>query len=237
MNRTDGRRCSAPRWPAWVALLAAWVALCAVASAQSSRPVADALERQPIHRTAIAPPATRSTDARADKPQNILDLQRILLALAVVVSLIFALRFLGKRFFPGVVAGRGSGVVRVLSRSVVAPKQQVLLVQVGRRVLVVADNGTQISPLSEITDPDEVALLLGQLTSARPAGQEAFGAAFGKAKRSFDEKLGTEPSLGSSVAENPEADQAPNESIASARGEIDGLMEKVRVLAKQLGRS
>ena len=76
----------------------------------------------------------------------------------VVLGLIFALA-VGRAsgFSRHGRAGEARGVVRVLSRTPVTPKQQVLLVQVGRRVLVVADNGTQMNPLSEITDPDEVA--------------------------------------------------------------------------------
>ncbi len=57
--------------------------------------------------------------------------------------------------------------MRLLSRTVLSPKQQVLLLQVGRRVIVVGDGGAAgMRPLCEITDPDEVAALVGDAKSA-----------------------------------------------------------------------
>ena len=63
--------------------------------------------------------------------------------------------------------------VQLLSRTVLSPKQHVMLLRVGRRLVVIGDSGGQMSALSEITDPDEVAALVGQirdekLTAAGP---------------------------------------------------------------------
>src|SRR4029077_6101766 len=81
--------------------------------------------------------------------------------------------------------------VQVLSRSPLTPRQQVVLLKVGRRVLVVADNGSQMNSLCQITDPDEVAGLVGQLRSEKGsgagqgAGAGAFGGLFGRSRKSF----------------------------------------------------
>lgn len=164
---------------------------------------------------------------------------RVVSALALVLALIFGLRWVGRRYFPAVTGGRTAGSVRVLSRSPVAPKQQVLLLQVGRRVLVVADNGTQLSPLSVITEPDEVAQIIGQHSSTATPG--VFESAFGKAQDTFEETAPAtaapddETEIG--LATGSEPHQNEQESIASAQGDIKGLMDKVRGLAEQLGRS
>src|SRR5688572_17382886 len=113
-------------------------------------------------------------------------LRKVALSLGAVLGLIFLLYWLIRQVFPAVAASRSSQAVRVLSRSVLAPKQQVLLLQVGRRVIVVGDTGAQMSPLAQIDDPDEIAALVGQIESEkRPAGA-AFGGFFGRAKASFD---------------------------------------------------
>ena len=58
------------------------------------------------------------------------------------------------------------------------------MLRVGRRLLVVADGGGQMNTLSEITDADEVAALLGQL--AGRSGRAKFGSVFGKMRRSYE---------------------------------------------------
>jgi flagellar biogenesis protein FliO len=208
--------------------------LCSLAAGQSAtRPAAAAIatpgeyENEPIRHVGVPTtgPTSRESANAARATSRMpawMETGRVALALLTVLALIFLLRWIGKRLLPNAAGGRAGSVVRVLSRSAVSGRQQVLLVQVGRRVLVVADNGTQMSPLSEITDADEVANLIGQLGgSANPA---AFGAALGAAKEEFDEKVEAN-------------DDQPDQAVVQTRGEIDGLMEKVRVLARQLGRS
>jgi flagellar biogenesis protein FliO len=145
----------------------------------------------------------------------------VALALAVVIGLVILLRWLARRWFPNVTGARAAGVVRVLAKSSVTPKQQVLLVQVGRRIIVACDNGTQMNALSEISDPDEVASLVGQLNGSDAPAKEVFAAALGDAKREFD----AEPA--------PAVEAAPPDPT---HGELAGLAQKVRLLAQQLGK-
>ena len=214
-------------------LLVVWLAACTVVSAQTTRQSAVGLyENQAIRTNDAARSATTRGAVRADasRPASFVDLSRIALALGIVLAIIFVLRWIGRRYFPAVSGVKGAGAVRVLSRSPVAPRQQVLLVQVGRRVLVVADNGTQMSALSEITDPDEIAHLVGQVSGANSPG--VFDAAFGKARLSYADDVPPDAPQPAAVAET---DETGDESVAAAHGEIKGLMDKVRGLAKQLG--
>jgi flagellar biogenesis protein FliO len=103
----------------------------------------------------------------------------------VVLGLIFFLKWGSRRLFALPAAGRSSRTVQVLTRSVLAPRQQVMLLQVGRRVLVVADSGSQMSNLCEITDPDEVAALLGQIRSEKESAANAFGSLLGRVRKGF----------------------------------------------------
>jgi hypothetical protein len=146
--------------------------------------------------------------------------------------------------FPAAAVGRSSSVIRVLSRSVVAPKQQFLLLQVGKRIIVVGDCGTSMNRLSEITDPDEVASLIGQIDAVKPESiSRAFGQLFGNAREQFnageEQDTSDEPELelagtgGASLMESSDGDP----EVVSTRGELNGLMERVRMLSRQFRRT
>jgi hypothetical protein len=101
---------------------------------------------------------------------------------------------------------------------------------VGRRLIVVGDSGSQMNPLCQITDPDEVAELVGQLRDEKTcAPSRAFGAMFGRSRQEF-EPPDQSPASASSELREAEADEAP---VASAREELSGLRERVRLLAEQ----
>jgi flagellar biosynthetic protein FliO len=159
-----------------------------------------------------------------------LDIKRLLLALGIVLAAIFISQKAWKKFgMPGV-AGRSSGVLQVVSRLSVSPKQQILLVRVGRRFVVVGNSGTQMNTLCDISDPEEAALLLGQTATERQGSiTSSFNAVLGEEEKHFEEE--TPPSL--EAAEVPPDDP----ELASTREEINGLMEKVRGMSKQFRRA
>lgn len=212
------------------------VLACAFASAQTTAPaVRDPIERQPIGNRSTTRPAS-AVNAPQQGRDSWTDAPRVILALGIVLGIIFGLKWLGKRYFPSLTGGRAAGVVRVLARSPVTPRQQVLLVQVGKRVLVVADNGSQMNALANISDPDEVASLLGQLEVRPEPPAEPFTDKLDAAESRFETPANRfEQDSAEEPVESALGEPASVESPASE--EITGLMEKVRALAKQLGRS
>jgi flagellar biogenesis protein FliO len=114
--------------------------------------------------TALADPATQpGTPIRTSVGHTVtsqtataLDLPRVLLSLAIVIAAILILRWAARRFLRLPTTLSGCGAVRVLSRTPVSPKQHVLALAVGKRVLIVADNGQQLSTLCELTDASDV---------------------------------------------------------------------------------
>ena len=237
-----------------LALLA--VALCARAGdAQTSRPsqgraVADqasrssdeAPEPKTIRRPADAPKAT-TRQAGAPKSGAVgFETGRVVVSLAVVITLIFALRWLSQRMFGKAVASRASRAVQVLSRNVISPKQQLLIVQVGRRLLVVGDSGQQMNPLCEITDPDEMAALIGQLhEEKRESSGHVFGTVFGRAGSDFAEKRNAEPPRPVGVADEDDDEEDGNSTgpsrVHETGDELSGLMDKVRGMSRQFRRT
>lgn len=88
-------------------------------------------------------------------------------ALGLVVGLILLARWAYMKM-GGRVVSRSTAAVEVLSRTSVAPKNHVLLLRVGQRVLVVGDSSSGLRTLADLDDPEEVASLLQAVTADRP---------------------------------------------------------------------
>ena len=225
--------------------------------------------RSQLGQTAIRDSSTRPTTAAAsaDDVENAADIKsapagfdisRVVGALAIVLGLIFALRWVLRRSINPAGMPGATNVVQVLTRSPLSPRQQLLLVRVGRRLIVVADCNGQLNALSELTDPDEVAALVGQLRDETlSAAPHSFGNLLGRLRRGADERMAEgdggaeddsfprvphdmpEPARErrggrDGLAADPEDDAEP--SVASAQNEIQGLMERVRVISNQFRR-
>ena len=88
------------------------------------------------------------------------------LALAVVIALLLILRTVmvrSQRWLGA--AGRPSGVIEILARYPVGKGQTLLLLKLARRILLVHQHGNSMQTLTEVSDPDEVASLLGRIQS------------------------------------------------------------------------
>lgn len=83
-----------------------------------------------------------------------------LLALALVVALIFAVRFVVRRLGRSSVAIGSSGAVKVIAAANVSPRERLFVVRFGGRVLLVGSSPSGLRTLSEVSDEKEVADLL-----------------------------------------------------------------------------
>lgn len=228
------------------------VVLCArIGAAQTSRPSdagehssampsvapeAAAIEASIIRRPADSKATTRRSIA-SNAPAVGFDTSRVVLSLAIVLALIFVLRWVSQRVFGKAVASRASRAVQVLSRNVISPKQQLLIVQVGRRLVVVGDSGQQMNPLCEITDAEEMAALLGQIQAEkRESTGNPFGALFGRAGSDFAEKEDELPRSGDVADEDEDSSTGPS-GVDETRDELSGLMDKVRGMSRQFRRT
>lgn len=225
----------------WAGLLLAWGTAWPVAAAESptSQPAVQQESTVPsrldsLELTRSNPSLVKRDGTPAQSGGDSFSLWRVLLAMAVVLAAVFGLRWLGQRFLglPGTV--QSSGPVQVLCRSALSPRQQLVLIQVGRRLVLAASSGAQVSPLCEITDPEEIAQLTGQVRNRRPdsvAG--SFMAFFGRANTPYDASEPTPPS----GAEAPAETDGDSAAVAEARQEITGLSEKIRALAQAMRRT
>jgi flagellar biosynthetic protein FliO len=178
-------------------------------------PAASAQATQPASEGEIRRNSTTSAAANAGGPSA----TRVALSLGGVLALIVILFMASRRFLPRrMFAQQGDGgAIQVLARTAISPKQRIVLLQVGRRILVVADGGQSLTTLAEITDADEAASLIGQLQSEKSAG--SFTSALNGAMDRFR-----------SAEDRPEREPRPD--LSSMRAEIEGLAKRVRGMAR-----
>lgn len=198
--------------------------------AQATRPAVPAIapgkhENQPLRVSRTDVPASRPIQrASAD---GVFDFGRVFLALGIVLGLILLMRWGSKKLFGRNLSAGSTRAITVLGRSLVTPRQHLMLVQVGRRIVVLANNGTQISTVCEITDPAEVAELVGQVRQERSDSMvKTFGTLFRRQEEKFD--MDVLPSAGVKMAES-----LPDGEMDSTRREISSLMDKVKLMSRQ----
>ncbi|XAL99042.1 flagellar biosynthetic protein FliO [Phycisphaeraceae bacterium D3-23] len=148
-------------------------------------------------------------------------------ALGVVIALIFLVRWVAKRWgVGGGVRVSASPIVEVLSRTTVAPRNHVVLLRVGSRILVVNDGTSGMRTLATIEDPDEVA---GLLQSVQAAGESSMSNSFGKVMS----KLSGQWSSAEDAAELGGDDTEV--VVDRARGALTGLRDRLNLSADSRG--
>ena len=204
-------------------------------------PLDPSFESRPIgaSHTAIGGPTTNpaTTNLPTTPAHSIgFDLTRMAIALVIVLGMIFGARWLFSHYFAGARAPATSKAVKVLGRTSLAPRQQVLLLQVGRRVVVVGESNGSLATLAQLDDPDEVASLIGQLQEEQIRRAASFGGLFGRAQRKM--AADDEHSAPVETGDDDASAHRPTESAegAAVKSELSGLLEKVRTIRNQLGR-
>lgn len=152
---------------------------------------------------------------------------RVVLSLGGVALLIVGLGYVYRRMV-GQQQAKG-GAVTLVSRSILTPKHQVMVLRVGHRLVVVGDGGNGMNTLCEIDDPSEVSAVLsaagGDVDELRA---QAFSATLDGAESHF-----AIPGGDSDPIEEPPADDT---MFAGASREVQGLLDRVRGLTKQVQR-
>ena len=96
------------------------------------------------------------------------------IALAVVVALIFCLRYALRRLGRAGVLKARTGAIDVLAQRSLSAKHQLYLVRMGERLVLVGASPEGLATLCELTDPDEIARLIEQLKHSPGALAELF---------------------------------------------------------------
>jgi flagellar biogenesis protein FliO len=173
------------------------------------------LDARPASSDGSAAPS-RFDLGRFDPRQN--EILRVGGAFAVVLGLLLALKVVMRRTSGALGgAGRPSGVLEILARYPIARGQSLIVLKMARRVLLIHHAGPTMRTLSEVTDPHEVAALLGRMESgSRAKDADRFASAL-KAFESEHARLTGD----GSVMPFPGADQV--EVVDLTKSQMKGL--------------
>jgi flagellar biosynthetic protein FliO len=137
-----------------------------------------------------------------------------------VLAVIAGVAWLVRRLVPSVRRLNG-GVIEVLGRNHLAPKQSLALVRVGRRVLLIGVTAERLTTLCQIDEPEELAeLLVGASAGRSTAGADRFDHLLGEAADGFDD-------AGRGLDETVPGRSEP---LERARGRVQGLLSRLRAL-------
>jgi flagellar biogenesis protein FliO len=200
-----------------------------IALAQATRP-ATVAPADPFKDVLIAAPRTNAaTQASVSSPKSApsdpLETRRVVLALGTVLLAVYIVHRVWRRLgMPGSPNKPGQ-TLQIISRLAVSPRQQILLIRVGRRFVLIGNSGTQMNSLCEISDPEEAAALLGHtVTESKESISATFNDVLDGAQQQFNVDAQPKP---------PGAAPEEDASLTAARDELTSMMDKVRSLSQQ----
>jgi flagellar biogenesis protein FliO len=149
-----------------------------------------------------------------------------LMSLAVVLGLIVAGVWVVRKLFPGMRGGPQKGPVQVMGRHFLSPKQQLYLVKIGTRVVVIGAAGANLNQVCQITDAEEIAQLAAQCEQANTGSiSRSFRALFSSHRDKLAEAL-DEPDASDAAA--PADEGAGSEEVGEMRQELNSTVGRLR---------
>jgi flagellar biogenesis protein FliO len=137
--------------------------------------------------------------------------------LAIVLALIGGGVVVLRRWAPGARV-QAPSVLRIAARTVVSPKQHLILIELGRRYVLAGVSSDRIEPLCVIADPEEVSDLVGLLRSGSAAEGREFQRLLAEESGAFGDPL-EEPGGGATEPADP---------LGRAGRELSSLLGKLR---------
>ncbi len=150
-----------------------------------------------------------------------------LVSLVVVLALIIVLTLLARRLIAPAQAS-GAGVLCVLSRTVLSPKQSIALVQMGRRFAYIGVTSERITTLHVVEDDEEAASLRSALGTSKSRGRVSrFDDVLTGERGQMEAHL--EPALPSTMRSA--------QQVTRTREDLKGLLSTLRSFGRASGES
>jgi flagellar biogenesis protein FliO len=163
-------------------------------------------------------------------PSGVMNALQVAAALTVVVGLIFIGKALAKKFVPGAKAGNGKGVIEVLARYPLAKNQSLVLVRIGSQIVTLNQGKESSQSVLVISDANEVAKILGQVTGESPNSiQAGFNKLLANARMDLSDPA-NEPEREDFEMRSMEPENLDDqlEEMASAKRQLMELRQQVR---------
>ena len=145
-------------------------------------------------------------------------------ALGVVLGVIYLIRTVVVRFGTHAPAVTNASVLEVLTRINVAPRNHILLIRMGRRILAVGDSAAGLRTLANVDDPEEVADLIALAVANKP----------NSITRGFNQLLNRFNSdYTNQIKRVEEGNDTAESRVDRARDQVSNLMTRVRAMAQR----
>lgn len=152
----------------------------------ASQPTTASLDHEPLR---LAPRGNNTKERAGDEqaaPTPGSSVVTVVSSLAIVLGLLFGVTWVMRRAAPAGMQPLPSDVIQVLGRAMLSPRQQMQLVRLGDKLVLIANTPTGVQTLTEVTDRAEVERLAAACEAAR--GNSSTGTF-----RQVLSQLGTEP--------------------------------------------
>ena len=138
----------------------------------AEEPIASPAAKSPL-RLAPRSQSSRQPTAKPAAPSPTGALTAVAGSLGVVLAVFLAIVWCSRRFSPAGANLLPKEAVELLGRSPLSPRQQMQLVRVGNKLLLVTLSATDAQTLTEITEPTEVEHLTALCRRGQPASASA----------------------------------------------------------------
>ncbi len=139
--------------------------------------------------------------------------------LGVILGIIGLITWAVRRWMPRSTGLGGGGLITILARHHLSPKQSLCLIRLGRRVLLIGVTPEAIQAVAEIDREDEAAALIAAAERGKPG---SFSSVFARlSERDIEPQSGTPETTG---LDSP---------LASVGSEVRGLVQKARQLGSR----
>ena len=142
-------------------------------------------------------------------------------SLAIVLGLLFGVTWLMRRAGPAGSQPLPSDVVQVLGRAMLSPRQQMQLVRIGDKLVLIANTPAGVQTLTEITDRAEVQRLAAACEAARG------GSSTGTFRQVLTQ-LGSQPAVGGFFGREEAATALSNANASHTRQQTRRNSAEVR---------
>ncbi len=196
----------------------------------SDTPVDDApvskSELQPIPRNEQQPlrQSSQQGDHESDNTHTGGWLLETLTALGIVLLLIYLLRAVMRKMSGHIATTPVHGLVEVLARTSIGPKTHVIFLKINERIVVVSQTPAGLNTLMTMTDPEEIAQILTQISTTRSGSvTSGFKSLMRQIDRSYQGDKDTVD----------EGEDTQEQYIDRTRNEVAGLLNRVRSIRKR----
>ncbi|HVS69767.1 MAG TPA: flagellar biosynthetic protein FliO [Phycisphaerae bacterium] len=203
-------------------------------------PPLTSLEQKSIRKPAADTSASSTSGASgagAKLPSGITAVLQVAAALGVVIGLIFVGKGLARKYVPGAKTAGVKGAIEILARHPLTKNQSIVLVRIGSQIVALNQGKEQSQSVLVISEPSEVAKLLGQVEGQSPKSiQAGFNRLLANAAVDLEDSANDpDREVADPVDSRSLDDQL--EEMAAARRQLMDLRTQVRTVREKLPRA